>query len=478
MTNLLGTRYIDASSVAASLCDASPLLIFASMCCYIEHQAGRLVTGLFPAANDSARCCSSARAELRRCAGCGSRCARLHSALRLRTCRSPDQVAPDFATAGALRTRWRPAKARPAEGRRTVKWCIIARWTPRRMPRYSSSLAPWSSHPGTKLLGGRVLCPRSRVCTGGGSEDFPRRLIPQRARGPEGLTLLYAGISPKEPPQNGRAPSRQNLRTRVRTHYAGNAEGATLRKTLGCLLADEFAGIELRRVGSGKRMTFVEGEGLLSAWMATHALVSWVTHAHPWELEARLIETLDLPLNLEGNAHNRFRSENSQDGPERCGCASKVTPHRSEPRRRRPLSLLAWRLRVPAAIPRPAGLKDWNLRIGRASSARTVSRMPKRSVAVVALVLGLSGCGGAALVMPDADVAGRGSDAGGDQNGSDSGSGDGSDSGAGGVADGEPDAGVDAGLDGGSVPAPFRVATFNLQIFGPTEELPTPRCCR
>ncbi|MGN9920724.1 GIY-YIG nuclease family protein [Micromonospora palomenae] len=67
--------------------------------------------------------------------------------------------------------------------------------------------------------------------------------------------LLYVGISPKAPPTNGRAPSRQTIRSRVRYHYRGNAEGSTLRFTLGSLLADEL-GIGLRRVGSGKRMTF------------------------------------------------------------------------------------------------------------------------------------------------------------------------------------------------------------------------------
>ncbi len=55
----------------------------------------------------------------------------------------------------------------------------------------------------------------------------------------EGLTLLYVGISPKQPPANGREPSRSTLRRRLQTHYAGNAEGSTLRKTLGCLLAEE-----------------------------------------------------------------------------------------------------------------------------------------------------------------------------------------------------------------------------------------------
>jgi hypothetical protein len=47
----------------------------------------------------------------------------------------------------------------------------------------------------------------------------------------------------------------------VRYHYRGNTAGSTLRLTLGCLL-----GLELRRVGSGKRMTFGKaGEATLRA---------------------------------------------------------------------------------------------------------------------------------------------------------------------------------------------------------------------
>ena len=74
----------------------------------------------------------------------------------------------------------------------------------------------------------------------------------------DGLTLLYTGIAPKAPPQNGRNPSSQSLWDRIRYHYRGNAEGSTLRLTLGCLLAEEL-GIHLRRVGSGKRLTFHTG---------------------------------------------------------------------------------------------------------------------------------------------------------------------------------------------------------------------------
>jgi hypothetical protein len=119
-------------------------------------------------------------------------------------------------------------------------------------------------------------------------------------------TLLYVGISLKAPPANGRPPSRQTVRSRVRYHYRGNAEGSTLRLTLGCLLADDLS-IGLRRVGSGKRMTFGrEGEARLSAWMADHTRVVWTVTDRPWELEEHLIRRLALPLNLDQNRHSPF----------------------------------------------------------------------------------------------------------------------------------------------------------------------------
>jgi PIN domain len=45
------------------------------------------------------------------------------------------------------------------------------------------------------------------------------------------------GISPKQPPGNGRPASTQSLLEQIRYHYTGYAESSTLRKTLGCLLA-------------------------------------------------------------------------------------------------------------------------------------------------------------------------------------------------------------------------------------------------
>jgi hypothetical protein len=119
------------------------------------------------------------------------------------------------------------------------------------------------------------------------------------------LTLLYAGISPKAPPRDGRAGSRRTLRSRICYHYRGNAEGSTLRLTLGCLL-DQRLGLQLRRVGSGTRLTFADGEQALSAWMADNAYVAWLETPAPWAAERELIAAVDLPLNLDQNRRNAF----------------------------------------------------------------------------------------------------------------------------------------------------------------------------
>ena len=122
----------------------------------------------------------------------------------------------------------------------------------------------------------------------------------------DGLTLLYVGISPKAPPANGRAPSRSTRRQRLQTHYAGNAEGSTLRKTLGCLLAGQTA-YPLRRVGSGRRLTFTNpGEQALDRWMSDNAFVAWITTDQPWIEEHRILQSgTALPLNIRDNPCER-----------------------------------------------------------------------------------------------------------------------------------------------------------------------------
>ena len=113
-------------------------------------------------------------------------------------------------------------------------------------------------------------------------------------------TLLYVGISPKN------ITSTQNLRKRITTHFRGNAEGSTLRLSLGTLLT-EYSGFPLRRVGSGKRMTFTHsGEQWLDNWMAENAFVCWVCHPTPWEIENDILQRISLPLNIKDNNHHPF----------------------------------------------------------------------------------------------------------------------------------------------------------------------------
>jgi len=117
------------------------------------------------------------------------------------------------------------------------------------------------------------------------------------------MTALYVGISP------GRVNSPQNLRKRIRTHFKGNAEGSTLRRTLGILL-EQDSGFPLRRVGSGKRMTFTHlGEQWLDSWMQENAFVSWIVRSEPWQIEHDMLKQFNFPLNLQDNGHRSFTKE-------------------------------------------------------------------------------------------------------------------------------------------------------------------------
>jgi len=114
-----------------------------------------------------------------------------------------------------------------------------------------------------------------------------------------GCTLLYVGIAPTKALGHNGLPSTSSLRSRVRMHYAGNAESSTLRLTLCTLLAAELS---LSRDWTRRSKSFGAGEAKLSEWMDHNAYVTCVEHPVPWSIERPVIVRLDLPLNL---AHNR-----------------------------------------------------------------------------------------------------------------------------------------------------------------------------
>ncbi|BBZ36793.1 GIY-YIG nuclease family protein [Mycolicibacterium confluentis] len=141
--------------------------------------------------------------------------------------------------------------------------------------------------------------------------DIPGDIDVTGCQQQDGWTLLYVGITSGPPRPDGKPRAPQDLRKRIRYHFGAggaSADGSTLRKSLGVLLGSEL-GFALRRVGSGKRMTFGGGENVLTRWMAENAAVSWVLHPEPWHLERKLINALDLPLNFEDNERNTFAPE-------------------------------------------------------------------------------------------------------------------------------------------------------------------------
>jgi hypothetical protein len=109
------------------------------------------------------------------------------------------------------------------------------------------------------------------------------------------LALLYVGTS-KRP-----------LWNRLAEHLRDDASRSTLRRSIGCLLAEQLRlELEVTRVSRMSHCHFgfgSSGEYALSRWLDENARVSWVQHDQPLPLEKCLIKTLTLPINVRGNNH-------------------------------------------------------------------------------------------------------------------------------------------------------------------------------
>lgn len=110
----------------------------------------------------------------------------------------------------------------------------------------------------------------------------------------DGAYLFYVGIA---------SDKRKGLYSRVREHFTLNAEGSTLRRSLGCLLEEKLGTVLVR---AGSRRTFGPGESALTAWMQAHARVAWFPMENPERIERRLIASLLPPLNLDQNETHPF----------------------------------------------------------------------------------------------------------------------------------------------------------------------------
>jgi hypothetical protein len=122
----------------------------------------------------------------------------------------------------------------------------------------------------------------------------------------KGWKLLYIGIAGQSP------TSLHVLRSRAGQHLKGNAEGSTLRMSLGCLLQEEL-GIRLQtqRTGGNTFWFGEKGEKKLSQWLKAWARIAWCVEATPWESEKDIFATYGelLPLNIKDNPKNEFRKE-------------------------------------------------------------------------------------------------------------------------------------------------------------------------
>ncbi|MGQ0846550.1 MAG: GIY-YIG nuclease family protein [Sporichthyaceae bacterium] len=174
------------------------------------------------------------------------------------------------------------------------------------LPEYAELLDPPRTYTRAEVLASPSPVPRTSGIYGWYFDEIPDGVPVDRVVHTSHGALLYVGISPKAPPAGGARPSAQTLRDRIRYHYRGNAEGSTLRLTLGCHLTERL-GIQLRRVGSGTRLTWTaRGEQVLNEWMQQHARVAWVEHPRPWLPEEAMIRAVCLPLNLGHNAHSPY----------------------------------------------------------------------------------------------------------------------------------------------------------------------------
>jgi len=121
----------------------------------------------------------------------------------------------------------------------------------------------------------------------------------------QGWTLLYVGIA---------GSHADNLRVRIRSLHLGqskrgNAEGSTLRRSLGCCLLQNELAISLQRQKPGGKTVWFgeEGEAQLTAWMIQNGRIAWLEATDPREIESKVFETYGhcLPFNISHDNRER-----------------------------------------------------------------------------------------------------------------------------------------------------------------------------
>ena len=87
----------------------------------------------------------------------------------------------------------------------------------------------------------------------------------------------------------------------VKKHFNGNAGGSTLRKSLGCLFGYNLIPRDSNYNSNGKTKFSATDESKLSGWIKTNLLLFYYPNKDFVNVESRLIQELNPPLNLNKN---------------------------------------------------------------------------------------------------------------------------------------------------------------------------------
>lgn len=80
-------------------------------------------------------------------------------------------------------------------------------------------LAPEKAHERVDVLARPSSIPEVPGLYGWYFDELPPRVPDEGLHRIGAGALLYVGISPKEPPKNGKPPSKSNLRKRIKAHF-------------------------------------------------------------------------------------------------------------------------------------------------------------------------------------------------------------------------------------------------------------------
>jgi hypothetical protein len=111
----------------------------------------------------------------------------------------------------------------------------------------------------------------------------------------KGIPLLYVGAS------------RDNIRSRLKTHLMRDSNVSPFRMSVGVLLREQLQ-LTIRPI-SGQRTFWFDREDVLSDWLRAHTIIGFRKHAAPFEIEKSILTAGGGLLNLRDCPPSAFSSD-------------------------------------------------------------------------------------------------------------------------------------------------------------------------